>query len=389
MKAELQVSNFGSNPGGLRMHTYVPEGMPPRAPLVVAMHGCSQNATAYANAGWNDLADKWKFYVVYPESTSFGSCFKWFDALHTRRGSGEAASINQMVDWMKSNHDVDPERVFVTGLSAGGGMTSVMLAAYPDVFAAGAIMAGLPYRCADSQATAGSCMSGKDLSADAWGDLVRNAYSGHKGPYPRVSIWHGTTDFVVNKKNMDELVEQWTNVHGLATTASSTGVVGKASHAEFKSAAGEPLVESWTITGMGHGTPVDPGFDPAGGCGTAGAFILDVGICSSYHAGLFFGLDPSNPNPGPGPSDGGTDPEGDPDGGSGSDAGVDPQPWTCREVLATNQDHFQARRATRCGSDCLDACAVGSKEFLGLRTAPGELWLREVSAGYFETGRCR
>ncbi len=378
VRAELQVTNFGSNPGGLKMHTYVPENMPARAPLVVALHGCSQSAAAYANAGWNDLADKWKFYVVYPETTGLGSCFKWFEALHTRRGSGEVASIHQMVDWMKSKHDIDPKRVFATGLSAGGGMASAMLGAYPDVFAAGAIIAGLPYRCADSQGTAGSCMSGKDLSADAWGDLVRGGYSGYKGSYPRVSIWQGTTDFLVNKKNQEELVEQWTNVHGLDTTPTSTGVVGKASHAQFKNAAGESLVESWTIEGMGHGTPVDPGFDPAGGCGTAGAFILDVGICSSYEAGRFFGLDPSNPDTNEDP-----DPDPNPD-----DETKDPDTWTCREVLANNQEHFQAGRATRCGTDCVEVCAVGSRENLGHRGAFGEIWLREVSAGHFEEGRC-
>ncbi len=307
-KSELQVTDFGSNPGGLKMHTYVPDNMPARAPLVVALHGCTQSAAAYAGAGWNQLADKWKFYVVYPETTAFGSCFKWFDSGHTRRDSGEALSIMQMVEWMKEHHGIDSRRVFVTGLSAGGAMTSVMLAAYPEVFSAGAIMAGIPYRCADSQINAGACMTGRDLTPEAWGDLVRQVNPGFAGPYPRVSLWHGSADYVVGFPNLRELVDQWTDLHGASTTPNSTEQIGAAEYAKFQNAAGEVAVERWTIQGMGHGTPVDPGFAPAGGCGTAGAFILDVGLCSTYHAGLFFGLDSAG-GTGPGtPADGGTGP---------------------------------------------------------------------------------
>lgn len=109
---------------------------------------------------------------------------------------------------MIGNHGIDPGRVFVTGLSAGGAMTSVMLATYPDVFAGGAIVAGIPYRCGTGLSAAFSCMSpGKDLSPDAWGDKVRNA-SGHTGPWPRVSIWHGGSDYTVNVLNATEEMEQ-------------------------------------------------------------------------------------------------------------------------------------------------------------------------------------
>ncbi|MGA9524010.1 MAG: PHB depolymerase family esterase [Myxococcaceae bacterium] len=304
-KSALEVTAFGSNPGNLRMHTYVPADMPADAPLVVALHGCTQTAAAYANAGWNDLADEWKFYVVYPETTALGSCFKWFEASHTRRDSGEAHSVKQMVDWMMAKHDIDPERVFVTGLSAGGAMASVLLAAYPDVFSAGAIMAGIPYGCADTQANIGVCMTGRDQTPGAWGELVRAARP-NGAAFPRVSIWHGSGDYVVGYPNMRELVDQWTDVHGLSTTATSTEEIGKATHSSFKNAAGQTLVESWSIAGMGHGTAVDPGFAAAGGCGTAGAFVLDVNLCSTYHAGLFFGLD--------GKGNGGTGNEPDPDG---------------------------------------------------------------------------
>src|SRR5690348_14516655 len=94
-----QVTGFGSNPGQLDMYLYAPQGISAGAPLVVAMHGCTQSAADYVNAGWNELADRWKFYVVYPEQVTANSqekCFDWFTAGDIERGAGEALSIKQM-----------------------------------------------------------------------------------------------------------------------------------------------------------------------------------------------------------------------------------------------------------------------------------------------------
>lgn len=293
-QALTEVTGFGSNPGNLKMFKYVPSGLPANAPLVVALHGCAQSAAAYdAETGWEALANRWKFALLLPQQQSgnnSSSCFNWFEAGDIARGSGEALSIKQMVDRMRSDHATDAARSYVTGLSAGGGMTAVMLATYPDVFAGGAIVAGIPYNCGTGVSAAFSCMNpGSDFTPAQWGNKVRAA-SSHSGPWPIVSIWHGDADTTVRPVNLTESMEQWTNVHGIDQTADLQDTLGGYPHKVYKDAAGVPKVETVLITGMGHGTPVDPGTGETQ-CGTAGAYILDVNLCSSYYIGRFWGLD--------------------------------------------------------------------------------------------------
>ncbi|HEX8820625.1 MAG TPA: PHB depolymerase family esterase [Archangium sp.] len=296
-----QVTSFGTNPGNLKMWKHVPATMPANAPVVVALHGCTQTADAYTLTGWNALADQLKFYVVYPEQLSSNNqnvCFNWFEPGDIARGQGEALSIKQMVDKMAVDHSIDPRRVFVTGLSAGAAMTHVMAAVYPDVFAGAAVMAGVPYKCATSMTDAFSCMSpGADKTPAVWRDLVRNAYSTYTGAYPKISIWHGASDAVVKNTNLQEGLEQWTAVHGIDLTADVSETVAGYPHKVYKDTAGKALVETYAITGMGHGTAIDPAFKFPGStvaCGTAGAYVLDTDICSTWHVAKFFGLDNSD-----------------------------------------------------------------------------------------------
>jgi poly(hydroxyalkanoate) depolymerase family esterase len=142
----------------------VPAGLPANAPLIVAMHGCAQSASVYsAETEWGTLGDRFKFAVVFPETSSANnsfSCFNWFQPGDTSRDQGEALSIKQMVDHMKAAHSSDPARVFVTGMSAGGFMTTAMMAAYPDVFAGGAVNSGGPHACATTLSEATACQNG-------------------------------------------------------------------------------------------------------------------------------------------------------------------------------------------------------------------------------------
>jgi poly(3-hydroxybutyrate) depolymerase len=127
-----EITSFGRNPGNLRMLVHVPERLRSGAPLVVALHGCSQSADEYnSGTGWSSLADRLGFVVVYPQQQPANNpknCFSWFLPGDIARDNGESLSIRQMVEHAIATLGVDPHRVFVTGLSAGGAMTAVMLA---------------------------------------------------------------------------------------------------------------------------------------------------------------------------------------------------------------------------------------------------------------------
>ncbi|MBT2472392.1 PHB depolymerase family esterase [Streptomyces sp. ISL-66] len=303
-----QISGFGANPGQLAMYVYRPASLPADPPVVVALHGCTQNALTYAdNSGLPELADRRGFVLVFAETTSANNpnkCFNWFQTTDNRRGQGEAASIRQMVAYARSAYSTDPARTFVTGLSAGGAMTSVMLAAYPDVFAAGAVVAGLPYDCTKDTGPY-TCMSpGVDKSPAAWAQLVRDAHPAWTGPWPRVAIWHGDADTTVAPRNADELRDQWTALHGLSQTPGRTSAIGPDAtrREEYLAGDGTVAVEVDRVPGIGHGTPVDPGSGPEQ-CGRTGAPYFLASICSSHWISAFFGLDGSGPGPGPGPGD--------------------------------------------------------------------------------------
>src|SRR5580765_5297586 len=133
-----EIFDFGSNPGNLRMFSYRPSTLADNPALVVVLHGCTQTAAGYDHgAGWSTLADRYGFALLLPEqqrSNNQNLCFNWFETGDTQRGRGEALSIRQMVEKMVAEHGIDRRRVFITGLSAGGAMTSAMLACYPEVF---------------------------------------------------------------------------------------------------------------------------------------------------------------------------------------------------------------------------------------------------------------
>lgn len=293
-----EVTSFGSNPGELRMFTYVPNNLPDSAPLVVLLHGGTQSAASYdQGTGWSTLADRYGFALLLPQQPGSNNplkCFNWFRPEDMTRDSGEALSIKQMVEWMVAEHNIDRQNVYVTGVSSGGAMTTIMLATYPDVFAGGAIIAGLPYRAANDLQEGFACMfQGPNRSGQEWGNLVRSA-SSHQGQWPKVSIWHGDADWTVKPTNATETVKQWANIHGLDETASIQANVDGHLRQVWQNPDGEDLIECYTIAEMGHGVPVNPG-NQEHQCGTAAPFFNDVGISSTYHIAKFWGLPEKQP----------------------------------------------------------------------------------------------
>ena len=221
-----EVTNFGNNPSRTRMFLYVPDSVKPNPAVVVGVHWCSGSAQAfYGGTGYASLADRHGFIVIYPSAPSSDGCWDVHSAASlSHNGGGDSLGIVSMVNYVKQRYAADPNRVFVTGHSSGGMMTNVLIGAYPDVFRAGSAYAGVPFGCfagANSWHTA--CANGQvSRSAQQWGDTVRAAYPGYSGARPRMQLWHGTNDDVLRFPNFGEEIKQWTNVHGVSQTPTST-----------------------------------------------------------------------------------------------------------------------------------------------------------------------
>ena len=285
------LSNFGSNPGDLKAWFHAPSDLSQSCPLVVVLHGCTQTVQGYDNgSGWSELAEAYGFAVLFPEqqrSNNPNLCFNWFSPADTERGTGEPLSIAQMIDTMIEHRGVDEQRVFITGLSAGGAMTSVMLATYPEKFAGGAILAGLPHGAAASVPEAFQQMRAHSPSKRTSGSFIREA-SGHVGDWPMISIWHGTPDSVFDQSNADAILRQWLEVQNLPEKPDEVGLVDGQPRRAWHNSRGKLLLEEYRVEGMGHGVPLAT----RGECGSgeAGAFMLEAGISSTVHSARTWGL---------------------------------------------------------------------------------------------------
>ena len=287
----VEVTNFGSNPGGMRMHVYVPNSHPATPAIVVAMHGCGGTGPGfYASSEFAALADRYGFIVIYPsaeQQAGFGNCFDTCsDAAKHRGGGSDPVSIVSMVTYVEQHYGGDPNRVFATGSSSGGMMTNEMLALYPDVFKAGAAFMGVPFNCfanaADYPPGTSKCTGGgMNRTPQQWGDAVRQAYPGYSGPRPRMQLWHGTADPLVPYSLLQEEIKQWTNVFGLSQTPTSTDSPQPGwDRRRYADSAGAVQVEAYSIQGAGHSLPA-------------------AGMAA--YAVAFFGLtDSGNPPPGSG-----------------------------------------------------------------------------------------
>ncbi len=293
-----RVPAFVPNPGALQMLSWRPPGLAPGSPVVVVLHGCGQQAQAFADqSGWLTLAERLDFAVIAPEQSAANNpnrCFNWFEPSDIARDQGEAASIAAMVRHAVSVQGADPQRIFVTGLSAGGAMAVVMLAAYPDLFAAGAVVAGLPYGVATGVGEALGAMHGRGApSAEVLVARLRAAAPATGRP-PRLAIWHGDADHTVTPGNATALLNQWAAAHGLdAGAAEAERLPGRTRLRLHAPGSDTVLVESNLVQGLGHGAPLSTLGPDA--LGATAPYMLEAGVSSSLEIARFWGLAPAAP----------------------------------------------------------------------------------------------
>jgi acetylxylan esterase len=253
-----QVTGFGPNPTGLLMYLYVPQHVRPHPAMVVALHYCGGSGPAFfGGTEFASLADRYGFIVIYPSVTR--TSLVCFDVSTpgalTHDGDSDPVGIVSMVRWAQRHLHASQHQVFATGISSGAMMTNVLLGDYPDVFAAGSAMSGVPFGCfatTDGSLWNSDCANGDIIKTpQQWGDLVRAAYPGYHGPRPHMQLWHGTADTILYYPNFGEEVKQWTNVLD-AHLAYTDQPQPTWTHTVYVNRAGRIEVDAYSVAGEDH-----------------------------------------------------------------------------------------------------------------------------------------
>ena len=252
---QLVTDDWGASgvPTNVSLYVYVPDKVAANPPILVLLHYWGGGATgvfAEAQAGGIvSAADQYGFIMVVPQNPD---CWDYSSAQSlTHDGGGQTQAITHMVNYTISKYHANANRVYVTGTSCGGMMTEALLAVYPEIFKAGAEFAGVPV---------GGAWTPVTQTAQQWGDLVRACYPGYAGPRPRVQLWHGTADTLVNYSNQLEAVVQWGNVLGLSANPAYSNsvtigsITNQFSHQAWVDGCGNIALDAWSEIGGGHGT---------------------------------------------------------------------------------------------------------------------------------------
>jgi poly(hydroxyalkanoate) depolymerase family esterase len=276
-----------SNGGRSRsFYVYTPPelGTASSAPLVVMLHGCTQNPASFAaGTAMNAAADRHGFVVAYPEQAREDNqqgCWNWFASGHQVREGGEPSFIAGATRTVIDRWTIDPARVFVAGLSAGGAMASIMAATHPDLFAAVAVHSGLAYGSARSLPGAMTAMRNGGGDPAAMGRAAHAAMGRFARPIPALVI-HGSADQVVCPVNGEQVVRQWLATNRLACGGGFEGDFARPAESSSDRAGGRAVgVRRWSdrdgrllqelveVEGLGHawsgGTPGGSHTDPRG-----------------------------------------------------------------------------------------------------------------------------
>ena len=226
-----------------------------RAPLVVALHGCTQTASDFAaGTRFDSVAERVGAYVVYPEQNLGNNpnrCWNWYLAQHQRRDAGEPAQILSLVNDIVARHPIDRDRIFVAGLSAGGALAAILAEQAPDVFSAVGIAAGVALHASHDLPSAFNAMRGRIARGDLDALVADAANRACDYGRIRVSIWTGKRDRLVVPENAHVLAEQFRALLGVAGDGNHESLDGN-DVARYRDASGRVRVETWTIGEMAH-----------------------------------------------------------------------------------------------------------------------------------------
>ncbi len=246
--ARFESARFADATGARDYKVYFPAAAAPgkaRRPLVLMLHGCTQDPDDFARGtAMNAAAEEHGCVIVYPAQPAAANpnrCWNWFRPEDQRRGAGEPALIAALVRAVVKVESVDPDRVFVAGLSAGGATAAILGAEYPEVFAAVGVHSGLP------------CGAAQDLPSALM--AMRNGGQGPgSGRAVRTIVFHGDADRVVNPANAEALVAQATAAAGALGRRVEEGAAGGRGYSRVihHDDAGRTVCEHWTLHGAGH-----------------------------------------------------------------------------------------------------------------------------------------
>lgn len=295
-----EIKDFGSNPGNLKMYVHAARHKRDSIakPLVIVLHGCNQSAANVAKiTGWNKIAEENDLIVLYPEQRFLNNpsyCFNWFNEQDIHKGQGECESIWQMINYVRSGYNIDSTRIVITGLSAGAAMSVVMMATHPQTFSYGAIFAGGAYKLETQAMNVFRAMAGKkNIPREELVKQVRLQNSSYTGSYPRMIIYHGQDDQVVDPHNSKLLVDQWTGVHQCDTIADKVDTayqnIQGITRYEYRDKSNKPSVIFYEVKGLGHQLLVKPGTGREEG-GRTGIYAVNRNFHSTWHVAKESGL---------------------------------------------------------------------------------------------------
>lgn len=296
-KSSLQkIASFGTNPGKLNAYLFsdiIKDSI--RKPLVIALHGCTQNANSFnQQSGWSNLATKNNFYILYPEQRAFNNpnnCFNWFQLNDITGNKGEVFSIYEMIVYVCQNYPIDLNNIFITGLSAGAVMSVAVAINYPHLFKSVAVFGGGAYYGESIGIVEVTKLLKKApvLKAEDWIKKLPNGVKKDSVAYPQLIVVHGTKDDVVNYSHAQSLIAQWCAIHEIDTIPNIKEPDFLQNPKIVRYLYQNNKIMHYAILGLGHALPIDPGKNIGQG-GQAGIFAKDCNFYSIYQIASDFGL---------------------------------------------------------------------------------------------------